>query len=61
MQNLKQNDNWWSKIAMALVGIARAQLLSGLSLQFGRRSQYKVDGDTGVMTEQGASSFSIGN
>ena len=32
MNSLKGNDNWWSKIAMALVGIARAQLLSGLSI-----------------------------
>lgn len=61
MDSLKKNDNWWSKIAMALVGIARAQLLSGLSLQFGRKSQYSVDGDTGVMTESGSSILSVGN
>lgn len=59
MENLKSSDNWWSKIAMALVGIARAQLLSGMSLQFGRNSQYKVDGNTGVMTEQGSSNIGV--
>ena len=59
MQNLKGKDNWWSRIAMAFVGIARAQLLSGMSMQFGRRSQYSVDGDTGVLSETGQSNFGV--
>lgn len=61
MENLRKSDTWWAKIAMALIGIARAQLLSGLSLQYGRKSQYSVDGDTGVMTESGSSTLSVGN
>ena len=36
MKNLQVSDSWWSKIGMALIGIARAQLLSGMSIQFGR-------------------------
>lgn len=55
MKNLGSHDNWWSKIAMALVGIARAQLMSGISMQFGRNKQYEVNGDTGVFTESGRS------
>lgn len=51
MESLKGQDNWWSKIAMALVGIARAQLLSGIHMQFGRTTQMQVDGETGVITE----------
>lgn len=61
MENLRKSDTWWAKIAMALIGIARAQLLSGLSLQYGRKSQYSVDGDTGVMSESGSSTLSVGN
>lgn len=59
MSSLRHNDTWWSKIAMALVGIARAQLLSGMHLQFGRRSQFSVNGDTGVYNESGNSNFGI--
>lgn len=59
MESLRKQDNWWSKIAMSMVGIARAQLMSGISMHFGRNQQYKVDGDTGVLTEQGQSNFGI--
>lgn len=59
MKYLKQQDTWWSKIAMSLVGIARAQLLSGMHMQFGRNSQYQVNGDTGVLTESGRSQFGL--
>lgn len=59
MTNLKKYDNWWSKIAMALVGIARAQLLSGMHAQFGRQHNYEVDGNTGVYTESGRSNFGV--
>lgn len=52
MTSLKSYDNWWSKIAMALVGMARAQLLSGMHMQFGRQNHMSVNGDTGVLTEQ---------
>lgn len=31
-----QGDKWWIPIAKSLLGIARAQLLSGFSVQFGR-------------------------
>lgn len=61
MTNLSKHDNWWSKIAMALIGIARAQVLSGMHMQFGRNTQYQVDGDTGVYTESGRSTFNISN
>lgn len=59
MDALRTHDNWWSKIAMSMVGIARAQLMSGISMHFGRNHQYKVDGNTGVFTEQGNSNFGI--
>lgn len=57
MKSLQGKDNWWSKIAMAFIGIARAQLLSGMHLSFGRNNQYRVNGDTGVLTESGNSNF----
>lgn len=44
MNNLKQNDNWFSKIAMALLGIARAQILSGMSMSFGRQNHVDASG-----------------
>lgn len=53
MDALRTRDNWWSKIAMSMVGIARAQLMSGISIHFGRYLHYKVDGNSGVLTEQG--------
>lgn len=59
MEALRTHDNWWSKIAMSMVGIARAQLMSGISIHFGRNQQYKVDGNTGVLTEQGHSNFGV--
>lgn len=57
MTNLQQKDNWWSKIAMALIGIARAQLLSGMSVQFGRRQQ--INSQTGQVEELSNSSVSF--
>ena len=54
MSGLKEKDNWWSKIAMALVGIARAQLLSGMSFQFGRSQHVDPYGNI-----QNLSSFSV--
>lgn len=59
MKSLQGKDNWWSKIAMAFIGIARAQLLSGMHLSFGRNNQYRVNGDTGVLTESGTSNFGL--
>lgn len=59
MNFLKKKDTWWSQLAMAFIGIARAQLLSGMHMSFGRHSQYQVDGDTGVMSESGRSQFGL--
>lgn len=56
---LGEKDNWWSKIAMALLGMARAYFMSGMHMQFGRNQHYEVNGDTGVLTESGRSGFNL--
>lgn len=54
---LGERDNWWTAIAKTIVGVMQAQVLSGMHLQFGRNTQYSVDGDTGALTESGRSTL----
>lgn len=57
MSALGERDNWWTAIAKTIVGVMRAQVLSGMHMQFGRSQQYEVDGDSGVFTESGRSNM----
>lgn len=59
MKNLDEKDKWYSPIAKALIGIARAQLLAGFHGSFQRQSYQKVNGDTGVVTEESRSNAGI--
>lgn len=51
MSNLDALDKWYTPIAKALVGIARAQLLSGIHMQIGRHSSSYTDPRSGAESQ----------